>query len=71
MRYEIKGGVFPIVVCYLEAGEKMITEKALWYGRALMLRWKLQEEVWEKCFLRLFPEKVCSRIFIRLREDRL
>lgn len=27
MRYEIKGGVFPIVVCYLEAGEKMITEK--------------------------------------------
>lgn len=27
MRYEIKGGVFPIVVCYLENGEKMITEK--------------------------------------------
>ena len=28
MRYEIKGGVFPIVVCYLENGEQMITEKA-------------------------------------------
>ena len=27
MRYEIKGGVFPIVVCYLENGEQMITEK--------------------------------------------
>ena len=27
MRYEIKGGVFPIVVCYLEDGEQMITEK--------------------------------------------
>ena len=27
MRYEIKGGSFPIVVCYLENGEKMITEK--------------------------------------------
>lgn len=27
MRYEIKGGNFPIVVCYLTAGEKMITEK--------------------------------------------
>lgn len=27
MRYEIKGGVFPVVICYLESGEQMITEK--------------------------------------------
>ncbi len=27
MQYEIKGGAFPIVVCYLESGEQMITEK--------------------------------------------
>lgn len=27
MKYEIKGGAFPVVVCYLESGEKMITEK--------------------------------------------
>lgn len=27
MRYEIKGGSFPIVVCYLDRGEQMITEK--------------------------------------------
>ncbi len=27
MKYEIKGGVFPVVVCELESGEKMITEK--------------------------------------------
>ena len=27
MKYEIKGGTFPIVVCHLEDGEKMITEK--------------------------------------------
>lgn len=27
MRYEIKGGTFPIVVCNLESGEQMITEK--------------------------------------------
>lgn len=27
MRYEIKGGSFPVVVCNLENGEKMITEK--------------------------------------------
>jgi len=27
MRYELKGGNFPVVVCYLENGEKMITER--------------------------------------------
>ena len=27
MRYEIKGDSMPVVICYLEAGEKMITEK--------------------------------------------
>lgn len=27
MRYEIKGGNFPVVICNLENGEKMITEK--------------------------------------------
>ena len=32
MRYEIKGGSFPIVVCQLESGEQMITEKAPWSG---------------------------------------
>ena len=26
MRYEIKGGSFPVVICYLENGEQMITE---------------------------------------------
>ena len=27
MKYELKGGVFPVVVCDLNDGEKMITEK--------------------------------------------
>lgn len=27
MRYEIKGGAFPVVICQLENGEQMITEK--------------------------------------------
>ena len=27
MKYEIKGGSFPVVVCYLNKGEQMITEK--------------------------------------------
>lgn len=27
MQYEIKGGSFPVVICQLQSGEKMITEK--------------------------------------------
>lgn len=27
MRYEVKGGVFPVVVCTLESGEQMVTER--------------------------------------------
>lgn len=27
MKYEIKGGTFPVVICYLEDGEKVVTEK--------------------------------------------
>lgn len=27
MRYELKGGNFPVVECHLEDGEKMITER--------------------------------------------
>ena len=26
MQYEIKGGSFPVVICYLKSGERMITE---------------------------------------------
>ena len=26
MRYEIKGDTLPVVICHLEAGERMITE---------------------------------------------
>lgn len=27
MRYEVKGGAFPVVECYLDSGEQMITER--------------------------------------------
>lgn len=32
MQYEIKGGAFPVVICQLNDGEQMITEKAPWSG---------------------------------------
>ncbi len=40
MRYDIKGGTFPVVVCQLENGEKMITEKGsmVWMCPWLELR---------------------------------
>ena len=42
MRYEIKGGSFPVVICTLDNGEKMITEK--------------EEELEEHRALRFEPE---------------
>ena len=29
MKYEIKGGELPVVVCFMDAGETMITEKVV------------------------------------------
>ncbi|MGM9567993.1 MAG: TIGR00266 family protein [Clostridia bacterium] len=39
MNYEIKGGNFPIVVCNLKKGEKMITEKGsmIWMSPAIQM----------------------------------
>lgn len=32
MRYEIKGGMMPVVEIVLEAGESVNCEKGAWYG---------------------------------------
>ena len=39
MKYEIKGGAFPVVVCYLDNGETMITEKGsmVWQTPNMMM----------------------------------
>ena len=39
MRYEIKGGNFPVVICYLDNGEKMITEKGsmVWMSSNMLM----------------------------------
>ena len=49
MRYEMKGGSFPVVVCSLDSGEQMITEKG--------------SMVWmsPKCFPKCLLERVCSK----------
>ena len=39
MQYEVKGGDMPVVICHLEAGEKMITEKGsmVWMSRNMKM----------------------------------
>lgn len=42
MRYEIKGGAFPVVVCQLDNGEQMITEKGSMVWMSPNIRMKTQ-----------------------------
>lgn len=68
MRYEIKGETLPVVICYLDAGEKMITEGGGMSWMSPNMKWKQQrtaesERLSEECF----PVKRCSRMSIRLR----
>lgn len=41
MRYEIKGETLPVVICYLEDGETMITESGAmcWMSPGISRRW--------------------------------
>ena len=54
MKYEIKGGSFPVVICNLENGEKMITEKG-YYSKLHPENMSL--EVRKKC---LYDLKDCG-----------
>lgn len=65
MRYEIKGGSFPIVVCQLESGEQMITEKGSMVWMTPICRWIPGAVVWARCSPRRFPERACSRTSMR------
>ena len=42
MQYEIKGGVFPVVICQLESGEQMVTEKGsmVWMSPSMQMETK-------------------------------
>ncbi len=47
MRYEIKGETLPVVICYLEDGETMITESGAmcWMSPGISRRW-MRHVVW-------------------------
>ena len=42
MQYEIKGGAFPVVICQLESGEQMVTEKGsmVWMSPSMQMETK-------------------------------
>ena len=52
MRYELKGGSFPVVVCHLENGEQMITER----GSMVWMSPNLQMETQGGGFGRMFSK---------------
>ena len=61
MRYEIKGGAFPVVVCELADGEQMITEKGSMVWMSPNMQMDTRGGGLGKMFSN-FPARVCSRI---------
>ena len=54
MRYEIQGETLPVVICYLENGEMMITERGSmsWMSPNMKMETTQTEELekrWEEC----------------------
>lgn len=68
MRYEIKGDTLPVVVCYLENGEKMITERGSmsWMSPNMKMETTSNGGIGnlEECF----QARHCSRTVIQQRE---
>lgn len=66
MRYEIKGDTLPVVICYLESGERMITQGG---GMAWMSPNMLMETTSNggigKVFGRMFSGENLFRTFIQ------
>ena len=54
MRYEVKGGSFPVVVCNLDSGEQMITEKGSMVWMSPNMKMDTRAVAWVRCFPRRF-----------------
>ena len=67
MRYEIKGDTLPVVVCYLENGERMITERGSMSWMSPNMKMETTSnggKHLEECF----QARHCSRTVIQQRE---
>ena len=67
MKYEIKGGTFPVVICSLENGEKMITEKGAMVWMTPNMQMETHGGALGKCSPGRSPVKPCSRTTIQPR----
>lgn len=69
MRYEIKGDTLPVVVCYLENGERMITERGSmsWMSPNMKMETTSNGGI-GKAFEECFQARHCSRTVIQQRE---
>lgn len=64
MKYEIKGGAFPVVVCYLDNGETMITEKGSMVWQTPNMMMSTTGGGIGKMFSKAFSGRASSRISI-------
>ena len=71
MRYKIEGETLPVVICELEEGERMITERGsmAWMSPNMKMETSSNGGI-GKVFGRMFSEKGCSRTIIPLWEGR-
>ena len=61
MQYEIKGGAFPVVICQLNDGEQMITEKGSMVWMSPNMEMKTSGGGVGICSPRPSPARACSR----------
>ena len=71
MKYEIKGGELPVVVCFMDEGETMITEKGSmsWMSPNMKMETTSNGGV-GKAIGRMFAEKLFFKTAIQRKEDR-
>lgn len=69
MRYQIQGDTLPVVICQLEAGERMITEGGgmSWMSPNMKMETTTNGGI-GKAVGRMSQERRCSRIFTLHRE---
>ena len=76
MRYEILGETLPVVICYLESGEKMVTEGGGMSWMSPNMKMETTGGGIGKMFGRalsgdtIFQEKRCSRMFIQHKAEK-
>ena len=61
MRYEIKGTPFPVVICQLEDGEQMVTERGSMVWMSPNMEMQTHGGGLGGCSLKCSPARVCFR----------